>query len=62
MKNEDEILDIELTDKQISDLRQLRGNCSCHINPPCSYCSDPITVGEAIELGIIGENNAIYKK
>lgn len=47
-----EKLDIELTDQQYKELVQLRGGCSCHINPPCSNCSEPITKDEAEELGI----------
>jgi hypothetical protein len=42
---------IELTEEQIAALRNLRG-CSCHINPPCSSCVDPITEDEAAQLGI----------
>ena len=47
---------IELTEGEYKLLRILRGGCSCHLNPPCSNCSDPLTVSEGIELGIIDEN------
>lgn len=48
-----EDIDIELSDKQIKDLIRLRGGCSCHINPPCSACCNPLTETEAKDLGII---------
>lgn len=28
-----------------------RGGCACFVSPPCSACSEPLTVDEAIELG-----------
>jgi hypothetical protein len=40
-----------LTDEQYRELRSHRGGCSCHISPPCSACSNPITWGEARYLG-----------
>jgi len=32
-------------------LAEIRGGCSCHLNPPCGNHSDPITEDEAEELG-----------
>jgi hypothetical protein len=40
-----------LTDEQYREIRSHRGGCSCHINPPCNKCTDPITWGEARYLG-----------
>ncbi len=28
-----------------------RGGCSCHISPPCSACSEPISEEELNEVG-----------
>lgn len=28
-------------------LRELRGDCSCHISPPCHNCSEPMNADEA---------------
>lgn len=36
-------------------LAGIRGGCSCHLNPPCGNCSNPITEDEAEELGWDGE-------
>jgi hypothetical protein len=52
---DDEVLPVAicdaLTDEQYRELRGHRGGCSCHISPPCSACSNPITWGEARYLG-----------
>lgn len=32
-------------------LIEMRGGCRCHINPPCSACSDPVEEDELNELG-----------
>jgi hypothetical protein len=54
MNNPLEILEnLELTDDQYQQLLDYRGPCSCHIMPPCSRCSDPITLKEAVDLGFI---------
>ena len=50
--------DIELTEKQIIELTRIRGGCSCHTNPPCSNCSDPLTEEEAIKLGLLNLLNS----
>jgi hypothetical protein len=39
-------------DALYSELISLRGGCSCHISSPCSTCCTPLTVEEAIDLGI----------
>lgn len=47
---------MELTNQQFEELRKLRARrgmeCTCHLNPPCSTCVDPITKEEAEELDI----------
>lgn len=53
IKEEPDVDNIELSDQQYKDLVELRGGCSCHINPPCCACSDPITKTEAKTLRII---------
>lgn len=47
--------DLELSAEQYAKLIEHRGGCYCCISPPCSACSDPMTVEEAIELGFIDE-------
>jgi hypothetical protein len=44
-----------MTDEQGEELIALRGGCRCHINPPCSAHSDPLTMDEALELGLVEE-------
>jgi len=39
------------------ELISLRGGCSCHISPPCGACCSPLTISEAIDLGIWEELN-----
>lgn len=39
-------------DDLFKELTILRGGCSCHIWAPCGACSNPLTVWEAIGLGI----------
>jgi hypothetical protein len=34
------------------ELISIRGGCPCHINPPCGACCSPLTMSEAVELGI----------
>lgn len=34
------------------ELVSLRGGCSCHIRPPCGACCNPLTMDEAICLGV----------
>lgn len=43
---------VEGDENLIRDLISLRGGCSCHISPPCHACANPLTVDEAIDLGI----------
>lgn len=56
------IEDLELTEEQCMKLSRFRGGCSCHINPPCSNCVNPITEEEAEYLGFIEkqENTTAY--
>jgi len=42
-----EKMDEELTNEQRILLIRHRGGCSCHINPPCSNCCNPLTEDEA---------------
>ncbi len=46
------VMKVEGDEDLIRDLIALRGGCSCHISPPCRACCDPLTVDEAINLGI----------
>lgn len=39
----------ELREQLVSD----RGGCSCHLNPPCNACCDPITEDELDSLGLL---------
>ena len=53
--------DGEYGDSVYDDLLEYRRSngwgCSCHINPPCCFCSNPMTISEAEALGLIKENN-----
>lgn len=46
------IMKLEGDEDLFRDLIRLRGGCSCHISPPCNACCDPLTIDEAIDLGI----------
>ena len=48
-------LQAEMSDDQITKLRDYRGGCSCHINPPCSNCCDPLDMLDALFIGLISE-------
>ena len=45
----------EMTEEQVRELTRLRGCCACHISPPCSACCDPLTLDEALTLGLVPE-------
>lgn len=55
--------------KGIIDIHEKDGSCSCHINPPCGYCTEPNSYCETCgwdakeEQDIIDENQLeMYKK
>lgn len=52
----DEQIDIEFGEEDQQRLLALRGGCSCHIHPPCSNCCEPVTISEAVKLGLIPES------
>lgn len=42
----------QLSEQQQEQLVEMRGGCSCDINPPCFNCTDSPTVDELQELGV----------
>jgi hypothetical protein len=47
------LINEELSDRQRTALRELRGGCACHISPPCSCCCEPLTLEEVQSLSAI---------
>lgn len=46
----------ELSDDDLESLVKYRGGCSCHLSPPCHNHVEPVTMEEAIYLGLVEED------
>jgi hypothetical protein len=42
--------DYDPSEEDAERIRALRGGCTCWQHPPCSACTNPITLDEAVEL------------
>jgi len=53
MPKDTQLFEGDMSDDDNRRLIDMRGGCRCHLCPPCGACSNPVTLAEAEDLGLI---------